>query len=103
WLQAEPPAIKPDKEAAEWVSLFDGKTLGKWKPTEFGGQGEIAVKDGAIMIPTGNDMSGVTWSGKEWPKMNYEIALEAQRVDGSDFICGLTFAVRNDPCRLVLG
>ena len=107
-LRAEPPAqsgpAAPDKkDAVEWVSLFDGKTLGKWKSTEFGGQGEVAVKDGAIVLPTGSDMSGITWTGKEWPKMNYEIALEAQRVDGSDFFCGLTFAVGDDPCTLILG
>ena len=92
-----------DQKPAEWVSLFDGKALGKWEPTKFGGQAEISIKDGAIMLPQGNDMTGVTWSGKEWPKMNYELALDAQRVDGTDFFCGLTFSVKDDPCSLILG
>ncbi len=87
----------------EWISLFDGKTLGNWKPTEFGGQAEITIENGVITLPQGNDMTGITWSGQEWPKMNYELALQAQRVDGSDFFCGLTFAVNDDPCSLILG
>jgi len=85
-----------------WTDLFDGKTLGKWKKTEFGGEGEVEVKDGMIVIPVGNDMSGITWSG-DLPRMNYELYVETQRVDGSDFFCGLTFPIDKDPCSLILG
>src|SRR5262249_45327707 len=70
--------------------------------TEFGGQGEVEVKDGAILLPMGNDMTGITWGG-DVPTMNYEIYVEARRVDGSDFFCGLTFPVDKDPCSLILG
>jgi hypothetical protein len=35
--------------------------------------------------------------------MNYEVSLEAKRVEGSDFFCGLTFPVKEDPCSLILG
>ena len=50
----------------------------------------------------GLDMSGVTWSGPV-VRMNYEITLEAMRVEGFDFFCGLTFPVKEDQCTLVLG
>ncbi|HZZ70961.1 MAG TPA: DUF1080 domain-containing protein [Pirellulales bacterium] len=100
---AKEAAAKAEKAGPAWTSLFDGKTLGKWKPTEFGGQGEVTIKDGAIYLATGNDLTGITWSGKDWPKMNYEISLDAQRVDGTDFFCGLTFAVNQDPCSLIVG
>ena len=36
-------------------------------------------------------------------KMNYEITLEAMRVQGHDFFCGLTFPVGDDPCTLIVG
>jgi len=39
----------------------------------------------------------------EPPSMNYEIALDALRVTGSDFFCGLTFPVRDSHCSLILG
>jgi hypothetical protein len=84
------------------TSLFDGKSLGQWKITDFGGQGDVYVKDGAIYLEMGNDMTGVTWTGP-LVRMNYEITLEAMRVSGSDFFCGLTFPVAENPCSLILG
>jgi hypothetical protein len=35
--------------------------------------------------------------------MNYEISLEAMRVDGGDFFCGLTFPVDKSPCSFIVG
>ncbi|MBN1508784.1 MAG: DUF1080 domain-containing protein [Sedimentisphaerales bacterium] len=91
-------AIKPGQE----ISLFDGQTLGQWTITDFGGQGDVSVKDGAICLPMGNYMTGITWAGPVI-RMNYEISLEAMRVEGNDFFCGLTFPVAENPCTLILG
>src|SRR4051812_34950424 len=77
----------------QWTSLFDGKALGKWSSANFGGEGEVKVENGAIMLPAGVTLTGVTYTGDDYPKMNYEISLEAQKVDGGDFFCGLTFPV----------
>jgi hypothetical protein len=98
-LKAEEPAKKDEG----WVSLFDGKTLDGWKVTDFAGHGEPKVEDGAIVLPFGSDMTGVTYTGKGLLRDNYEIELEARRVDGNDFFCALTFPVKNDPCTLVCG
>jgi hypothetical protein len=84
------------------MNLFDGKTLGQWAITDFGGQGDVYVKDGAIYMEIGNDMTGITWKGP-LIRMNYEIILEAMRFSGSDFFCGLTFPVGENPCSLILG
>jgi hypothetical protein len=92
----------PAPEIGREISLFDGKTLGQWKATDFGGQGEVSIKDGAIHMATGSYMTGITWTGPVI-RMNYEITLEAMRVEGSDFFCGLTFPVGEKPCTLVLG
>lgn len=86
----------------EWRSLFDGVSLGEWQPTQFGGGAEPEVCDGAIRIPSGADLNGVTWNG-EVPRQRYELELEARRVEGNDFFCGLTFPVGDDSCTLVLG
>ena len=85
-----------------WRPLFDGGTLGEWHPTEFGGGDPPEVVDGAIRITPGADLNGVTWSG-EFPRSDYEIALEARRVDGHDFFCGLTFPVGDECGTLILG
>ncbi len=86
-----------------WQSLFDGKSLGRWKSTEFGGEGRVTVADGQINLEAGADLTGITWAGGALPKMNYEISLEAVKTSGSDFFCGLTFPVANSFCSLILG
>jgi hypothetical protein len=100
-VTTDEPKTKPSEPPAE-VSLFDGKTLGNWKITDFGGQGKVYIKDGCIYLEQGNDMTGVTWAGP-LVRMNYEITLEAMRVSGSDFFCGLTFPVNDKCCSLILG
>ena len=92
------PATQP---AAQ--SLFDGKTLAHWKAADFAGGGEPGVEDGAIVLPVGERITGVTWTGDPLPMQNYEISLTARRMDGSDFFCGLTFPVDNSSATLVLG
>jgi hypothetical protein len=90
-------------KAAGWQSLFEWKTLGKWKPSDFPANDKIEIKDGAIHIGMGKPMAGITWSGEPPTRMNYEIELEAMRTEGSDFFCGLTFPVNKDPCTLICG
>ena len=98
----EPPAPPATPVPPAEISLFDGKTLGNWKITDFGGQGKVYVKDGSIYLEQGNDMTGITWAGP-LVRMNYEITLEAMRVSGSDFFCGFTFPVNDKYCSLILG
>lgn len=108
WIGLIAAAINGQPQAADtpaaggWRSLFDGERLGDWKVTAFGGEGEVGVVEGAIRIGMGADLSGITWQG-EFPEQSYEIALEARRVDGNDFFCGLTFPVGDDACSLILG
>jgi hypothetical protein len=97
-LAAEPAA----KGKGEWKSLFDGKTLKGWKTPQFGGEGKVYVKDGAVVMEMGNNMTGIAWTGP-LPTMDYEISLEGKRIDGSDFFCTTTFPVGKDPCSLVVG
>ncbi len=95
--EAQPAAVTPAE-----ISLLDGQTLGQWKPTDFGGQGKVYVQDGAIYMEIGSYMTGITWTGPV-VRENYEITLEAMRVEGNDFFCGLTFPIGEKCCTLVLG
>lgn len=96
-------ADKSDGKETEWKSLFDGKSLKNWKSSNFGGEGEVSVKDGAIIMEQGSDITGITWTGEQLPKMNYEVSVMAKRIEGSDFFCGMTFEVKDDPCSLIVG
>ena len=100
------PGAAEDKPVAKepaWKSLFDGKTLKNWKSSSFGGEGEVEVEGGAIVMRQGSDITGITWTGDALPKMNYEVSVMARRMEGSDFFCGLTFEVNDDPCSLIIG
>ncbi len=91
----------PSKSGKSQI-LFDGKSLDGWKKTKFGGEGDVDVEDGQIIMRAGNPLTGITWTG-DYPRVNYEISLETMRVDGSDFFCGLTFPVSDDPCTFIIG
>ena len=86
---------------AEWMPLFDGTSLQGWRETAFSGHGKVGVADGAIVLGKGV-LTGITWTGA-FPKANYEIRLEAMRVDGYDFFAGITFPVHDSYCSWING
>ena len=89
------------KKPVAWRSLFDGKTLGKWKKTNFGGEGDVEVSDGKIFMDMGNPLTGVHYSGP-MPTANYEVELEARRTAGIDFFCCLVFPIGKTHCSFVV-
>lgn len=97
-----PTAPQAAKEDAG-RSLFDGKTLGSWKSVEFGGEGAVTVENGSIKVAEGATLSGVQWTGEPLPRTNYEFSVEAMKLDGSDFFCGIVFPVGKDTCSFVAG
>jgi hypothetical protein len=86
-------------------SLFNGRDLAGWSVIEkydFARHGEISVKGDAIVLGAGTPASGIRIAG-EFPRMDYEVTLEAKRIEGSDFFCGITFPVGDDYLSLILG
>lgn len=84
--------------------LFDGKELGAWQQTRFGGEGEAFVNDeGCLEFGFGAIMTGVHWGGQVPALSNYEISLEAMKLDGNDFFCAVTFPVSNSHASFVMG
>ena len=87
------------------VELFNGRDLTGWNVlTEeyFDLPGKVSVKDGAMILGAGSDLTGVQWGG-EMLKTDFTLSLEARRVEGSDFFCGLTFPVGEGYVSLILG
>ncbi len=85
-----------------WELIFDGNTLEGWHITQFGTQGPVQVTDGTIVLGMGDGCTGITKEG-DFPKINYEVILEAQKVSGNDFFCGMTFPVGESFCSLIIG
>jgi hypothetical protein len=92
----------PASQKTDSTYLFDGKNLNGWEITGFGTQGPVFVSDSSIILSMGDGCTGVTWK-KEFPVMDYEVTLDAKRIDGNDFFCGMTFPVGKSPCTLIVG
>jgi hypothetical protein len=91
---------EPDPEG--WKTLFNGHTLEGWEIPNFGPQGPVFVRDSSIILSYGDGITGITWA-RQFPAVNFEISLEAMRVDGNDFFCGLTFPVDDEHCTFIVG
>lgn len=96
-------AVPPARiEGDDWQPLFDGKSLAGWEEIKFAGAGEVTVDRGMILCWMGEPFTGLK-AVRQIPKVNYEVSLEAMRVTGSDFFCGLTFPVRDSFCSMIVG
>lgn len=103
---AEEKTAKKDKKKDEpsWTQLFDGKNIKDWERTNFGGEGEVKLEEGSMVMAMGSPLTGVHYKGKnKIPTMNYELTLEAMKADGDDFFCGLTFPVNDSYVSFICG
>ena len=108
-LKPEAPLPEP---AGAWTPLFDGKTLESWRvierfpggPTWWEGDrgGKVRVIDGRVVLEPGDPLTAMSWTG-EFPRDDYEIALEAMRLEGN-FACPvICFPVGAESCRFMAG
>jgi hypothetical protein len=99
-------AAKADS-AAGVIHLFNGKDLTGWKLSDFAAQGGVEVdaefEGGPVLIvQLGEVLSGVTYTNPV-PRVDYEITLDAMKLDGSDFFVGLTFPFKDKHATFVCG
>ncbi|QDS95171.1 hypothetical protein FF011L_39580 [Roseimaritima multifibrata] len=109
-MSAEPPSgqletgkvVAPAEakaEAVQWLPLPTGKE-GVWEVCNFGGDGDVVFAPKSIVMEMGDPLTGIRLKDKDdeawFPTENFEIELQARRVNGFDFFCGLTFPVGKD-------
>lgn len=82
--------------------LFNGISLDSWEVIDYEGHGKVTVRDSVIIINKGKYVSGIRWI-EDFPVTNYEVTLEAQRIEGNDFFSAVTFPVKDSFLTLVLG
>ncbi len=90
-----------DVLGADWKPLWDGKTMKGWIKAPFGGSGDVEIEDGVLTLHQGL-LTGVNCTNPV-PKVDYEVEVEARRVSGNDFFCGLTFPVKDSFATLIVG
>lgn len=110
WVAAAVAVAAAGSNAPAWRDLFDGASLKGWKLSDFYKPGEVKVEKSfrnegpAIVLEPGAFLTGIALDdAKDLPRTNYELSLEAMKVEGNDFFCGLTFPVRASACTLILG
>lgn len=89
-------------EFVDTSMLFDGKSLNGWEITNFGPQGPVYVSGDEIILGMGDGCTGITWK-RAFPRIGYEVTLDAKRIAGNDFFCGMTFPVGKNSCSLIIG
>jgi hypothetical protein len=114
----QPPTVKPQAEVkapaaaspeakskteVAWKPLLPKTGLEGWEVTDFIGQGEVTHKDQLLVLEMGDPLTGINYKKKDFPKTNFEIELEAKRIEGNDFLCGLTFPVGDEFCSFIAG
>jgi hypothetical protein len=99
-VAAAPPAVLAPGEE---IDLFDGSSLGSWKPEDTGKEAAVEVADGAIQLGWGDPGTAIDWTGTEIPE-SYELSLEVMRIEGSGSgYWFLTFPIDADrTCTLTL-
>ena len=89
--------------APAWEPLFDGESLGSWEITDYIASRGAEVKDGVIELRPGEPLGGIRWVGEAMPVVDYEVIVEARRVEGDDFFCCLTFPYKETHASFVVG
>jgi hypothetical protein len=91
------------KEGA-WQSLMPKEGLGLWQITDFGTQGKVELRGDELLLDMGDPLTGVDLKDDvEFPKNDFEVELKCKRIQGSDFLCGLTFPVGDGYCSFIAG
>jgi hypothetical protein len=93
--------VKKDVEG--WRPLLPEKGLEGWEITDFGTTGKVYREGEQLIIESGEPLNGITYKKKDFPTDRFEISLEAQRIEGNDFLCGLTFPVGDEFCSFIAG
>ena len=86
----------------DWQPLFDGESLEGWSIPVYGGDGEVDIQEGNIVIGRGEMMTGIRYE-REFPTIGYEVQYEAQRTQGYDFFAACTFPAGKNFCSFVNG
>lgn len=102
-MLAQPLCAADTKPAPKWRPLFDGKKAKLFKEVDYPNSGKVLVKDGAIRLEAGKPMTGIVYAGKDFPTMDYEVEMEAMKVEGIDFFATTTFPVGKTHCSFVVG
>lgn len=86
-----------------WRPLLPEKGLEGWEVTDFYGHGKVVREAEQTIFEPGKPLTGITYKKKDFPTTDFEIEIEAKRIEGNDFFFGLTFPVGKGFCTYIAG
>lgn len=103
-VEASEADVEQRKDKAQgWRTLLPKRGLEGWAITDFYTEGEVKREGNTVILEKGDPLNGIHYTKKDFPKNNFEIELQAKRIEGNDFLCGLTFPVGEDFCSFIAG
>jgi hypothetical protein len=92
----------------EAIDLLSQDAVTRWQAAELTGAGAVKMQPGLIRLEAGQPVTAARFTGWEalaLPLCDYEVKLEARRVEGNDFFATLTFPIGSlsTSASLVLG
>ena len=100
---AKPRPAPPAPEATG--AIFDGTSLNGWLPIEGARRARrpvARIEDECLVLAPGQPFTGVCWTPKH-PRIDYELAFEAMRVQGRDQFAGIILPVGKARCSWYVG
>jgi len=98
---ADPPRVVRE---GGWTSMFDGKSLKGWKLLDekpWFDPGPVKVEKGVLLFGKEDLWTQIAWDG-EFPTCDYELSLDAMRVEGDEDFCTINFPVGSSGCRSIV-
>lgn len=97
--------LRREESDPDVMVLFNGQNLSGWRildKNDFRRHGPVTVERGEVILGQGNPATGISLA---WgpPRYDYEVTLQAKRIEGGDFFCGMTFPVGGDYLSLIVG
>ena len=99
---SEESKVGDAKKPGKWKDLLPDEGLEGWEASDFGSQGEVRRDGKLLVLEKGHPLTGINYK-LAFPKENYELEFSAQRIEGNDFLCGLTFPVADEFCSFIGG
>lgn len=97
------PVASHADDSSPWrILLAPDSTHGWQKVEQLAGQGEVRDTEQGVLLDIGDPLTMIRYTNAT-PVVNYEVEVEARKVEGNDFFCAFTFPVQTNHCSLVLG
>lgn len=94
--------IRPlPRDANGWEIMFNGKDLTGWEVVAE--NRIVGASEGQLNLAASQLSTDIRWTYDDFPSVDYEVKVEAKRVEGEGAFCHMVFPIEACHCFLVIG